>query len=140
MAGLKTQKNAASVNDFLSAIVDPERRADAETLAKLIEEVTSMSPCMWGEQIVGYGSYHYQNSKGEDLEWMRIGFSPRKQYLSLYIMPGLERYTAELAQIGKYKAGKSCLNLPTLSAIDLSVLRAIIADSLVIMAERYPEA
>ncbi|UTA46916.1 DUF1801 domain-containing protein [Simiduia sp. 21SJ11W-1] len=125
---LKTQPNSASVTDFLAAISHPTRRQDGQTLLTLYQDITQAPAVMWGESIVGFGQYQYQQ-RGETLQWMQAGFSPRKQNLSLYIMNGFGRYAPLLAKLGKHKTAVSCLYINKLADVDQGVLRELVQDS-----------
>ncbi len=129
MAELKTKKNRGSVTAFLNAVEDNQRRADSKKIAKLMREVTGERASMWGESIVGYGSYHYKYASGREGETFVAGFSPRKQALTLYIMAGFSRYDDMLAKLGKFKHGKSCLYIKKLTDVDMDVLRELVAAS-----------
>ena len=127
MAELKTKLNKASVTKFLNGIKDETKRKDAFTISKIMQKVTKEKPKMWGSSIVGFGSYHYKGASGREGDWPLTGFSPRAQNLTLYIMPGFERYEALLKKLGKHKLGKSCLYINRLEDVDTSVLAKLIA-------------
>lgn len=126
---LKTKKNNASVSAFLDAVGDPERKKDAKKVLALMKEVTKEKPMMWGASIVGFGSYHYKYASGQEGDWMITGFSPRKQFLTIYIMPGYSfpPYQDILERLGPHKLGKSCLYIKRLSDIHLPSLKKLIA-------------
>jgi hypothetical protein len=126
---LKTQQHSASVTAFLNTIDDEQRRTDCLTVADIMKRATKTEPRMWGSSIVGFGSYHYRYESGREGDWFVAGFSPRKQDLTLYIVPGVERYPALLKKLGKYKTGRSCLYIKRLSDIDQTVLRELIEQS-----------
>jgi len=126
MAELKTKKTRKSVAAFLKGIKDERRRADANAVAAMMGEVTGEKPAMWGDSIVGYGSYHYRYESGREGDWFLTGFSPRKSSLSLYLMSGFTGYDDLLARLGKHKTGKSCLYLNKLADVDAAVLRRLI--------------
>ena len=92
---------------------------------------------MWGSSIVGYGEYHYKYASGREGDWALVGFSPRKQNLSVYIMPGFSAYDSLMKKLGKYKTGKSCLYINKLEDVDESVLEKLIVESVKSMRERY---
>ena len=93
----------------------------------MFSEITAEKPVMWGDSIIGFGKYHYKSERSsQEADWMLIAFSPRKQYLALYIMPGLERYTDLLEKLGPHKTGKSCLYVKRLADVDQAVLRELI--------------
>ncbi|MCU0231699.1 MAG: DUF1801 domain-containing protein [Acidobacteria bacterium] len=137
MAELKTKKTDASVDDFIAAVEDEQRRKDCKAVMAIMKRVTKASPKMWGTNIVGYGSYHYKYASGQEGDWPLTGFSPRKQNLTLYIMAGFDDYPELMAKLGKYKTGKSCLYLKRLSDIDTAVLEKLVAASVKDMRERY---
>ncbi len=129
MAELKTKQNDASVEAFINGIADERKRQDAFTVLHLMGEVTGEAPTMWGESIVGFGRYHYKYASGREADWMLVGFSPRKQNLTLYIMAGFAQYDALLARLGKHSTGSSCLYIKKLQDIDLAVLRELVSQS-----------
>lgn len=106
---IKTRENDHSVTDFLNNVVDENKRQDCFTILNLMREITGYEPKMWGDSIVGFGSYHYKYASGREGDMPLTGFSPRKKNLTVYVLPGFERYTALMAKLGKYKTGKSCL-------------------------------
>jgi hypothetical protein len=129
MAELKTQKNKASVKDFLNSVSDAQIREDCLVVAKMMEAVTKAKPAMWGTSIVGFGSYHYVYDSGREADWMLTGFAPRKGNITLYIMAGFDRYEELMARLGKHSTGKSCLYIKRLSDIHLPTLKKLIAAS-----------
>lgn len=139
MSQLKTQKNKASVKAFLDAVENEKRRKDAQTVLKLMKQVTGLRPQMWGTSIIGFGSYRYQNTSGRKGEWFLTGLSPRKQALTVYIMSGFSSYDTLLKRLGKFKTGRSCLYINKLEDIELSVLEQLVAESFSYMREKYPD-
>ena len=135
----KTQPNKASVSAFLNAIADDDRRRDCKTIAKLLKEVSDKRPTMWGDAIVGYGEYHYKYDSGREGEMLRIGFSPRKQDITIYIMSGYTDFGHILAKLGKHKKGKSCLYIKRLSDVNIGVLERLLKAGWKDMQKRYPE-
>jgi hypothetical protein len=135
---MKTQRNNASVHDFLANVEPARRREDAAVLLALMQELSGEEAAMWGPSIVGFGQYHYRYESGREGDWCRIGFSPRKSSLSLYIMNGFSDYEELLADLGKHKLGKSCLYINKLADVDLEVLRQLVSASLRFMEEKYP--
>ena len=123
----KTTKTGASVAEFLAGVADPKRRADAQAVAALMAEVTGAEPTMWGTAIVGFGSYHYRYASGREGDWPAVGFSPRKQALTIYVSGGFDGYDDLLTKLGPHSTGKSCLYLKRLSDVDEQTLRALIA-------------
>lgn len=130
MTELKTKPNDKNVIEFLNNVENPRRRDDSFKILKLMQEITQEGPIMWGDSIVGFGSYHYKYASGREAEWLAIGFSPRKQYLTIYIMDGFEKYDGLLEKLGKHKTGKSCLYLNKLEDVNIPVLTELITESL----------
>ncbi|MGB5344747.1 MAG: DUF1801 domain-containing protein [Woeseia sp.] len=137
LAELKTRQTKASVAEFLAAIADPQLRADARKIAALMRAATGSRARMWGTSIVGFGSYHYKYASGREGDWPLLGFSPRKQNLSVYIMAGFSGSQKLLAKLGKHKTGKSCLYIRRLDDIDMAVLRELIDASVRYMRANY---
>lgn len=139
MAELKTQKNNASVKDFINAVEDEQKRTDAHELLRLFEKVTGEKATMWGTSIIGFGQYHYKSDRSkQEGDWPLTGFSPRKQNITLYIMSGFGDQKKSLEKLGKHKvSGGSCLYIKRLSDIDVSVLEKLIAESVQYMKEKY---
>lgn len=129
MAELKTTKNDKDPLAFLQSVENEKRKADSLVVMQMMEEITGEKPVMWGPSIVGFGSYHYKYASGHEGDWMITGFSPRKQALTLYIMPGFDRYENLMSQLGKYKTGKSCLYINKLEDVDKNILHELIAHS-----------
>ncbi len=129
MAELKTRPTKASVAAFIDSIDDPQKKRDAKKIAAMMRSATGSRATMWGPQIVGFGRYSYTNTAGRDFEWMLTGFSPRKQALTVYIMPGFERFGALMKKLGRYKTGKSCLYIKRLSDVDENTLQKLIEAS-----------
>lgn len=132
-AELKTKLNDASVEDFLNTVSDEQIRSDCFEIAKIMKQVTKAEPKMWGASIVGFGSYHYKGASGREGDWMLVGFSPRKQNLTLYIMTGFDRYDELMKKLGKYSTGKSCLYIKKLADVDKKVLKELVSESVQIM-------
>ena len=139
MAELKTKKNDASVAAFLDKVENIKKRLDCYAILNLMKSVTGQEPKMWGESIVGFGSYHYKYASGHEGDMPLAGFSPRKNNLTIYIMPGFELYEALMAKLGKYKAGKSCLYIKSMNDVDPMVLRELVAESARFMQQLYPQ-
>lgn len=137
MATNKTQPNNSNVNAFLDSVAEDKKRADSFKLLKIMQEITNESPKMWGSSIIGFGNYHYKYESGREGDFFIVGFSPRKQNLTLYIMPGFERYEKLMADLGKYKTGKSCLYIKSLDDVDMKILKELISDSVSYMNNKY---
>ncbi len=129
MAEMKTKRNDQSVEAFLNGIADEKMRQDCFTVLNLMKQVTGAEPKMWGPSIVGFGDYHYKYESGREGDWFLTGFSPRKQNLTLYIMPGFARYDEIMKKLGKHKTGKSCLYIKKIDDIDLSALEELVKQS-----------
>ena len=138
MAEQKTKPTALSVKKFLSAVEPAQRRQDAIDVCAMMERLSREPPRMWGSSIVGFGSYHYHYESGHEGDAFRIGFSPRKAALVLYIMGGFPRHADLMARLGKHTTGKSCLYLKKLSDVDEVVLEELMASSLAYMRKTYP--
>lgn len=129
MAEPKTRRTTASVDAFIDGVSDAVQRDDSKTLIRLMKKATRADPAMWGPNIVGFGSAPVVYADGSELDWPMLGFSPRKQSLSIYLMPGFDASPTTLKKLGKVKTGKSCLYVKRLSDVDLKVLEALIVDS-----------
>lgn len=129
MAELKTRPTRSSVKDFVASIKDEGKRKDANIVLALMKKATGETPKMWGPSIVGFGTYHYRSESGREGDWFLTGFSPRAQALTVYILPGFDRYAALMKKLGKYKTGKSCLYIKRLDDVDLKVLQDLVSQS-----------
>lgn len=129
MAELKTKVNDASVEKFLKNVKDEATREDCHKIIEIMSKATKAPPKMWGTSIVGFGSYHYKYASGREGDWMLVGFSPRKQNLTLYIMSGFDEYEALLKKLGKHSTGKSCLYIKRLADVDMNALRELVTKS-----------
>lgn len=137
MATKKTKPTKLSVTDFLNSIGDEQKRRDAKKIAAMMREATGARATMWGANIVGFGHYHYKYESGREGDFMIIGFSPRKQALTLYIIPGFRHFESLLGKLGKHKVGKSCLYIKRLSDVDEKVLRRLIDGAVKYMRKNY---
>lgn len=131
MAELKTQRNDGDVDTFLESIENDRRREDALAVKEIMTRLSGEQPQMWGTSIVGFGPYTYRpKSGGAEHEWFKIGFSPRKQSLTLYIMDGFSNYQSLLGKLGPHSTGKSCLYIKNLEKVDGAVLEELITESI----------
>ena len=137
MADLKTRPGRASVSRFIDGIENEQRRRDCRTLMRMMKQVTGKRAVLWGGSIAGYGRYHYRYRSGREGDWFVTGFSPRKQYLTIYIMPGFEKYPDLMGRLGRYKTGRSCLYLRRLDDVDQEALAGLVARSVADMAGLY---
>jgi len=126
MAEQKTKPTNQSVKEFLNEIPEPERRADCFAVAKMMEEISGEKPKMWGPSIVGFGSYRYKYASGREGDWPKLGFSPRKKDLTLYIMMGFEKHADLMEKLGKHSTSKSCLYIKRLSDVHIPTLKKLI--------------
>ncbi|WP_433825070.1 DUF1801 domain-containing protein [Actinoplanes sp. CA-015351] len=126
MAEPKTVRTEQGVDEFLAAVADPKRRADAVAALALIRDATGAEPTMWGTAIVGFGTYHYRYATGTEGDWPAVGMSPRKQALTLYVSAGFDAYPGLLERLGPHRTGKSCLYLKRLADVDQEVLRELV--------------
>jgi hypothetical protein len=138
MTQLKTKATEVRAADFIEAVPGPVRRDDAKTLAALMTRVTGEPPAMWGPSIIGFGSYHYRYDSGHEGDACRLGFSPRKAELVLYVLNGSTEQEAQLARLGKHRTGKACLYIKKLADVDMNVLEELVRDQLASMDARYP--
>ncbi|MCB1221873.1 MAG: DUF1801 domain-containing protein [Planctomycetales bacterium] len=125
----KTKATEVSVDSFLAGVSDAKKRADADTLVALMKRITKKEAQMWGPSIIGFDSYHYRYDSGREGDMCALGFSPRKDSLSVYVLDGLDNYGDALAKLGPHKIGKSCLYIKRLSDVDMKVLEKILRDS-----------
>jgi hypothetical protein len=138
MSTQKTTVNEASVNDFINAVPDDVKKQDGFTLIELFSKITGEKPKMWGSSIIGFGQYHYKSERSrQEGDWMLTGFSPRKQNLTLYIMPGFDDYSELLADLGKHKTSKGCLYINKLADVDMTVLAKLIKISYTDMQKKH---
>ena len=133
MAEPKTKATKASVQEFLNKIEPEEKRQDSFALLEMFEMITGEKAVMWGDSIVGFGQYHYKSERSrQEGDWMLVGFSPRKQNLTLYILHG-NQDNPTLEKLGKHKTSGSgmggCLYINKLSDVDQKVLRKLIENS-----------
>lgn len=137
MAELKTRRNEGDVEEFLSGVENERRREDCRAVVAIMREVTGEEPRMWGSSIIGFGSYHYRYESGREGDWFLTGVSPRKQSLTLYIMPGFSGSQDLLERLGEFRTGKSCLYVRQLDDVDRDVLRELIRTSVEEIRERW---
>ena len=139
MAENKTKPTDIRPADYIASVEHPTRRSDAETLLDMMTRITGSEPRMWGPGIIGFGEYHYKYESGREGDFMRTGFSPRKQNMVVYVMPGYTDFSEIRNRLGKHKIGKSCLYINKLADVDLGVLEELIRAGLADMAKKYPE-
>ena len=129
MSENKTKPTGVSVDEFIDSIDSEKKKQDSVKLLELMKNVTNLEPVMWGTSIVGFGSYHYVYDSGREGDWFTVGFSPRKNALTVYVRPNLDSYTDELLVLGKFRKGRGCLYINKLEDVDLDKLGDIIEKS-----------
>lgn len=137
MAELKTKETKASVTRFVKSIPDEQRRQDCIAVIKLMQQVTKSEPRMWGSSIIGFGNCHYKYASGHEGDMCLVGLSPRKQNLTLYVMPCSEQHAELLKNLGKFKSGKACLYIKRLDDIHLPTLKKLIQHSVNYLRKTY---
>ena len=138
MTAIKTQKNDVDVLTFLESVNDEIKRKDAMTLLAMMKKITRQEPKMWGSSIVGFGSFHYKSERSkQEGDWFMTGFSPRKQNLTVYIIPGFAKYETLMKKLGKYKTSVSCLYINKLADLYSKVLIELITVAYKDMKEKY---
>jgi hypothetical protein len=137
MVKLKTRPTDGSVKEFLEAVEHPTRKADGLELLEIMKEVTHEEPVMWGASIIGFGTFHYKYASGREVDWMKVGFSPRKRSLTVYLTPGLDDIDDLREKLGKHRVGKGCLYINKLEDVDMEVLKKIIKKSKEVLEQRY---
>lgn len=133
----KTEETDASVEAFLDGVSPDQKRRDSVILNETMKRITGCEAKMWGPTMVGFGSYHYKYDSGREGDYFRTGFSPRKQNLAVYIMPGFDKFEPLLAKLGKYRTGKSCLYINKLDDVDFATLEELITNAFQLMARKY---
>jgi hypothetical protein len=136
MAKLKT-KPGGDVTAFLASVTDAVKQKDCMDLFKLMKQVTKEEPVLWGGSMVGFGTYEYKGKSGRSGKWFITGFSPRKQNLTVYIMPGFSRYDELMKKLGKHTTGVSCLYMNNLKDVDIKILKELVTLSYKYMKEKF---
>lgn len=131
MAEIKTKLTTASVEDFINTVQDEQKRKDSFVILEMMKKATGEEPKMWGSSIIGFGNVRLKSpATGREVDWLRIGFSPRKANLSLYLTGDIKKYAVALKKLGKHKTGVGCLYINKLEDIDIKVLKQMIEVSL----------
>jgi len=126
LAEIKTKQTSSSVADFIDNIADEQKRKDSQVIIKLMEKAMKEKPKMWGSSMIGFGKLRYKSpTSGREVDWFKIGFSPRKTNLSLHLID-LKRHADALTKLGKHKTGMGCLYINKLADVDMKVLESII--------------
>ncbi|HIG75761.1 MAG TPA: DUF1801 domain-containing protein [Bacteroidetes bacterium] len=139
MAELKTRPTDASVDAFIESLDSERRRDESRQLVAVMREATGAEPVMWGESIVGFGDAHLTYASGREVDWFEVGFSPRKRALSLYLMPGVDRFQGLLDRLGPHTHGAGCLYVTRLERVDPGVLRELVEASVAAVRETWGE-
>ena len=127
LAVIKTKENSASVENFINSVKDEVKRKDSFTILKMMQKASKENPKMWGSSMIGFGTKIYKSpATGREVEWFKIGFSPRKANFSLYLTLNIKQYASELKKLGKHKTGVGCLYINTLDDVDVNVLEKLI--------------
>ena len=130
VAEIKTKQTESSVDDFISKVENEQKRKDSYALLNLMEKASNEKPKMWGSSIIGFGSKRYKSpSSGREVDWFKIGFSPRKANLTVYLID-LQQHAGALKKLGKHKTGGGCIYINKLSDIDIKVLEKMIHETL----------
>lgn len=131
MAENKTKPTSASVEDFINSVKDEQKRKDSFVILEMMKKATGDEPQMWGPALIGFGNIKYKSpATGREVDWIRIGFSPRKANLSLYLSMNIKEHADSLKKLGKHKTGVGCLYINKLEDVDLKVLKGMIDVSL----------
>ncbi len=131
LAEIKTKQNSSSVEDFINSIKEEQKRNDSMAILEMMKKATGEEPKMWGSSIIGFGNKIYKSpTSGREVEWLVIGFSPRKANLSLYLTLNIKQHADALKKLGKHKTGVGCLYINKLEEVDVKVLKGIINASL----------
>jgi len=131
MAEIKTKPTTASAEDFINTVPDEQKRKDSFVILEMMKKASGEAPKMWGSSIIGFGNVRVKSpATGREVDWLRIGFSPRKANLSLYLTGGIKKHAVALKKLGKHKTGKGCLYINKLADIDLKILKGMIETSL----------
>ena len=139
MSEIKTKPSDVDIDKFLMSVEPNKKRADSIELKKLFDSVVKERPSLWNNNMIGYGSYHYKSDRSkQEGDWPLTGFSPRKQYIAIYIMSHVSNYKDLLSKLGKYKLSSgSCIYVNKIEDIDLDVLKEIISTSVSDMKKTY---
>ena len=126
LAVIKTKENSASAEEFINKVSEEQKRKDSFVILEMMKKATKEEPKMWGSSIIGFGKERYKSpATGREVDWFRIGFSPRKTNLTLYFM-GFGQHEESLKKLGKYKTGSGCLYINKLEDVDAKVLKKMI--------------
>jgi len=129
LAEVKTKQTESSVEDFINGVADERKRNDSFAVVKMMKKATGDEPKMWGASIIGFGKLRYKSPRTDrEVDWFKVGFSPRKANLTIYLM-GVQKHAALLEKLGKHKAGGGCLYINKLDDVDLKILEKMIYET-----------
>ncbi|SFK31947.1 DUF1801 domain-containing protein [Proteiniphilum acetatigenes] len=139
MAELKTKQHNADVHEFITSFADTEqKKKDSFDILELMQDCTGYEPKMWGDSIIGFGSYHYKSERSrQEGDWLLVGFSPRKAAISLYVYAGCPEQDDLLKELGKFKMGKACIYVKKLSDINQETLKKMIKSTIDFLQSKY---
>lgn len=127
LAEIKTKQTDSSVEDFINSVADEQKRKDSYVLLELMEKAVKEKPKMWGSSMIGFGKMRYKSpATGREVDWFKIGFSPRKANLSIHLCGSMEQHAESLKKLGKHKTGAGCLYINKLEDVDVNTLEQII--------------
>jgi hypothetical protein len=127
LAEIKTKPTTDSVTDFINQIDNEQKRKDSFVLLDMMKKASGEEPVLWSNSIIGFGIKRYKSpTSGREVDWLKIGFAPRKANLTLYIHVGMNEHAADLKKLGKHKAGVGCLYINKLDDIDMALLQKMI--------------
>ena len=128
LAEIKTKQNNASVEEFIDSVPDEQKRKDSLVILKMMEKATKEQPKMWGSSLIGFGNKRFKSpATGREVDWFKIGFSPRKTNLSLHLILDLKKHADAMKNLGKHKTGSGCLYINKLADVDIRILEKLIA-------------
>ena len=131
LAQIKTKETSASVDDFINSVKDEQQRKDSQLIIKMMEKASKEKPKMWGASMIGFGKKVYKSpATGREVEWFKIGFSPRKSNLSLHLAVDVNKQADALKKLGKHKTGVGCLYINKLDDVDIKVLEQLIGEAM----------
>lgn len=128
---IKTKPTVSNVEDYVNKISDEQKRKDSFALIEMMKKATGEEPVLWSNSIIGFGNVRYKSpATGREVDWLKIGFAPRKANFSLYLTMNVQDHAEALAKLGKHKTGVGCLYVNKLEDVDLQVLESIIHEAL----------
>jgi hypothetical protein len=126
MTELITKSKTLPIERIINIQECENKQGDCKTLISLMKEISTEEPQLWGSSIIGFGKYHYKYDSGREGDWFIMGFSPRKQNISIYLPLGFKDFDLQISRLGKYKLGKSCIYIKSLADIDMKMLKKIL--------------